>query len=168
MCDEFFMEAALREAEKAAQKGEVPIGAVIVFDNKIIARAHNQVETLNDPTAHAEMLAITQATTAINDWRLNECELYVTKEPCPMCAGASVLARLKAVVFGCFDPKYGAAGSALDLLQFPTWNHRCQVRGGVLEEKCATLLRTFFQQRRIFNSTNHNFSKEQSPKFIQW
>lgn len=142
------MASALREAEKAALKGEVPIGAIIVHEGKIIARAHNQVESLRDATAHAEILAITQAAATIGDWRLINCDLYVTKEPCPMCAGAAVLSRLRTVIFGCFDPKYGAAGSAINLLQFPSWNHHCQIRGGILESECAAILKKFFQGRR--------------------
>lgn len=146
--DEFFMGEALRQARKAYKAGEVPVGAVIVHDGEIIARAHNQVETLRDATAHAEMLAITQAESAVDDWRLVECDLYVTKEPCPMCAGAMVHARLRRVIFGCPDPRGGAAGGLLNLLQHPSLNHRCEIRGGVLADPSRWLLQSFFQERR--------------------
>ena len=128
---------------------EVPIGAVIVRNGEVIARAWNQVEMLKDATAHAEMLAITQAEAAVGDWRLNECDLYVTKEPCPMCAGAIVLARLRRVVFGCSDSKGGAAGGWINLLQSDVLNHRCEVTSGVLGEESAALLRQFFGKKRV-------------------
>src|SRR5271170_7785139 len=127
---------------------EVPVGAVIVRGGKIIARAHNQVELLKDATAHAEMLALTQAEALVEDWRLTDCTLYVTKEPCPMCAGAIVHARLARVVFGASDPKAGAAGSAMNLLQFPTLNHRCEITSGVRELECRTILQDFFALKR--------------------
>ncbi len=146
--DAFFMGEALRQAERAAGRGEVPIGAVMVRAGRIIARAHNQVEGLRDATAHAEMLAITQAEAVLEDWRLSDCDLYVTKEPCPMCAGALVQARVRRVIFGCGDPRGGAAGGRLNLLQMPELNHRCEILSGVLEERCAALLRGFFQERR--------------------
>jgi tRNA(adenine34) deaminase len=146
--DESFMNEALRLARKAFEQEEVPVGAVVVRGGRIIARAWNQVEMLKDATAHAEMLAITQAEAAVGDWRLNECELYVTKEPCPMCAGAIVHVRIRRVIFGCGDPRGGAAGSALNLLQMPTLNHRCEIRSGVLAEESASLLQSFFQARR--------------------
>ena len=146
--DHYFMGEALRQAVKAFEAEEVPIGAVIVRDGKIIARAFNQVELLKDATAHAEMLAITQAEQAVGDWRLTDCTLYVTKEPCPMCAGAIVHVRFARIVFGALDPKAGAAGSAMNLLQFPTLNHRCIITSGVRGEECAQLLRTFFQEQR--------------------
>jgi tRNA(adenine34) deaminase len=146
--DEFFMNEALRLARRAFALDEVPIGAVIVRNNEIIARAWNQVETLKDATAHAEMLAITQAESAVEDWRLTDCDLFVTKEPCPMCAGAIVHARLRRVVFGCPDPKAGAAGSLLNILQMPQLNHRCEVRGEVRAEECTRILRDFFLARR--------------------
>jgi tRNA(adenine34) deaminase len=146
--DDFFMGEALRQARRALAADEVPIGAVIVQAGRIIARASNQVELLADATAHAEMLAITQAEQAVGDWRLLDCTLYVTKEPCPMCAGAAVHARLQRVVFGAPDPKGGAAGSALNLLQFPTLNHQCLITAGVRLEECRRLLRDFFQARR--------------------
>jgi tRNA(adenine34) deaminase len=146
--DVFYMQSALRCAQRAAKADEVPIGAVIVRNGEIIGRAWNQVEMLKDATAHAEMLAITQAEAAVGDWRLNECDLYVTKEPCPMCAGAIVLSRLRRVVFGCPDPKGGAAGGWINLLQSDALNHRCEVTGGVLGEQSAALLRQFFGMKR--------------------
>jgi tRNA(adenine34) deaminase len=147
--DQHFMDEALRQAARAYEAGEVPIGAVIVREGRIIARAFNQVELLKDATAHAEMLAITQAEEVAGDWRLTDCTLYVTKEPCPMCAGAMVHTRLARVVFGVGDPKAGAAGGALNLLQFPTLNHRCQITGGVRETECCALLKNFFANQRV-------------------
>lgn len=146
--DDYFMGEALRQAAKAYERGEVPIGAVIVREGRIIARAYNQVETLKDATAHAEMLVLTQAESAVGDWRLTDCTLYVTKEPCPMCAGAVVHTRLARVVFGLGDTKGGAAGGALNLLQFPTLNHRCDISSGVRLEECRTLLQSFFAEQR--------------------
>ncbi len=146
--DENFMREALRQAQKANEGGEVPVGAVIVRAGKIIARAHNQVELLKDATAHAEMLALTQAEAAVGDWRLTECDLYVTKEPCAMCAGALVHTRIRRVIFGCTDPVAGAAGSVMNLLQMPALNHRCDIASGVLQEECATILQDFFRKRR--------------------
>jgi tRNA(adenine34) deaminase len=152
--DDYFMREALRQAARALEADEVPVGAVIVRDGKIIARAFNQVETLKDATAHAEMLALTQAQEAAGDWRLTDCTLYATKEPCPMCAGAIVRTRLARVVFGAADPKGGAAGSALNLLQFPTLNHRCQITGGVREAECRALLQQFFAGQRQAGKKN--------------
>lgn len=146
--DAYFMGEALRQAHRALSAEEVPIGAVIVHGGRIIARASNQVETLKDATAHAEMLAITQAESVIGDWRLNECELYVTKEPCPMCAGALVHVRMKRVIFGCPSAKDGAGGSLMQILQHPRLNHRCEITQGVRQEECAGLLQTFFRERR--------------------
>lgn len=146
--DAYFMGEALRQAARAFAAEEVPVGAVIVREGQIIARAYNQVELLKDATAHAEMLALTQAQEAVGDWRLNDCTLYVTKEPCAMCAGALVHARVGRVVFGAPDPKAGAAGGALNLLQFPTFNHRCEITGLVRVEECRTLLREFFARQR--------------------
>lgn len=146
--DTFLMSQALRQAQRAFRLGEVPVGAVIVHDGTIIARAHNQVETLRDATAHAEMLALSQAQNALGDWRLTECDLYVTKEPCPMCAGAIVHCRIRRVIFGCGDPKGGAAGGLLNLLQQPTLNHSCEITPGVLEAETLGLLRGFFQDAR--------------------
>ena len=146
--DDHFMAEALRQARRAFDAEEVPIGTVIVRAGKIIGRAFNQVELLKDATAHAEMLALTQAQAAVGDWRLTDCTLYVTKEPCPMCAGAIVHARLARVVFGAPDAKAGAAGSAMNLLQFPTLNHRCEITGGVRESESRELLRGFFALQR--------------------
>jgi tRNA(adenine34) deaminase len=147
--DDYFMREALRQAARAMEADEVPIGAVIVREGRIIARAFNQVEALKDATAHAEMLALTQAQEIAGDWRLTDCTLYATKEPCPMCAGAIVHTRLARVVFGAADPKGGAAGSALNLLQFPTLNHRCEITGGVREPECRALLKDFFAAQRL-------------------
>jgi tRNA(adenine34) deaminase len=150
--DSFFMGEALRQAARAFEAEETPVGAVIVNEGRIIARAFNQVEMLKDATAHAEMLALTQAQAALGDWRLTEATLYVTKEPCPMCAGAMIHVRLRRVVFGAGDPKAGAAGGALNLLQFPTLNHRCEITPGVRQAECKALLQSFFARRRAENS----------------
>ena len=146
--DTFLMEQALRQARRAFQAGEVPVGAVVVLGGEIVARAHNQVETLRDATAHAEMLALSQAQEAMGDWRLDECDLYVTKEPCPMCAGAIVHCRIRRVVFGVGDPKGGAAGGLLNLLQQPTLNHRSEITPGILENESLALLQSFFRAAR--------------------
>lgn len=146
--DDYFMSQALRQASRAYEADEVPIGAVIVREGNIIARAFNQVETLKDATAHAEILAITQAEQVLGDWRLNECDLYVTKEPCPMCAGALVNARLRRVIFGCGDPRGGGAGGLLNILQQPTLNHRCEITSSVREQECSQLLKGFFGEKR--------------------
>jgi tRNA(adenine34) deaminase len=143
------MEMALQEAEAAAAADEVPVGAVIVsLKQGVIARAHNQRETLTDPTAHAEMIAITQAAQALHSWRLEDCVLYVTLEPCPMCAGAIVLARLPLVVYGCTDPKAGACHTLYQIPTDPRLNHRAQVVSGVLADRCAGVLSAFFAARR--------------------
>lgn len=147
--DAHYMGEALRQASRAYEADEVPVGAVIVREGRIISRAFNQVELLKDATAHAEMLAITAAEEAVGDWRLNDCTLFVTKEPCPMCAGAIVHVRFARVVFGCPDPKGGAAGGAMNLLQFPTLNHRCEITAGVREEECRAILKRFFLAKRI-------------------
>jgi len=146
--DEYFMREALRQAQKAHAGNEVPVGAVIVRDGKIIARAHNQVELLKDATAHAEMLALTAAEAAVGDWRLTDCHVYVTKEPCAMCAGALVHTRIQRVIFGCADASAGAAGSMINLLQMPAFNHRCEITSGVLQKECAAILQDFFRKRR--------------------
>jgi tRNA(adenine34) deaminase len=146
--DEYFMREALRQAQKAYVADEVPVGAVIVRQGKVIARAHNQVELLKDATAHAEMLALTQAEAAVGDWRLTDCDLYVTKEPCPMCAGAIVHTRIHRVIFGCADLSAGAAGSMINLLQVPAFNHRCEITSGILQKECARMLQDFFRKRR--------------------
>ena len=146
--DDTFMALALNEAEKAFQKGEVPVGAVIVYNGQIVARAHNQIELLKDATAHAEILAITQASNYLSDWRLNEATLYVTKEPCTMCAGAMVNCKLSTVVYGAEDPRSGAAGSAIDITGFKGNLHRVNVKSGVLKEDCLNILQKFFRERR--------------------
>lgn len=147
--DHYFMGEALRQAARAFEAQEVPVGAVVARGGRIIARAYNQVELLKDATAHAEMLVLTQAEEAVGDWRLTDCTLYVTKEPCPMCAGAIVHVRLARVVFGASDPKAGAAGSALNLLQFPSLNHQCAITSGVREPECRALLHAFFGKQRL-------------------
>ena len=147
------MEEALRQARKAVAKGEVPVGAVLVVEGKIVTRAYNQVEELKDATAHAEMLAVTAAAGELDGWRLTEATVYVTKEPCPMCAGALVLSRVKRVVYGAADPRMGAAGGAMNLLQFAGMNHQCEVTGGVRAEECRDLLKEFFQAKRLENGT---------------
>ena len=146
--DEYFMQDAIRQAVKAYEADEVPVGAVIVRNGRVIARAWNQVEMLNDATAHAEMLALTAAEAAAGDWRLTDCTLYATKEPCPMCAGAIVHCRLARVVFGAPDPKGGAAGGAMNLLQFPSLNHECNITPGIMEPDCRSLLQSFFEKKR--------------------
>lgn len=158
--DEYFMGEALRQAIKAYEAGEVPVGTVIVRAGKIIARAFNQVELLKDATAHAEMLSLTQAENAVGDWRLTDCTLYVTKEPCPMCAGAIVHTRLARVVFGAGDGKGGAAGGAMNLLQFPTLNHRCEITSGVREPECRALLQNFFAAQRAGKKNGTNRKME--------
>lgn len=152
--EEYFMREALRQAQKAYDTGEVPVGAVIVRAGKIIARAYNQVELLKDATAHAEMLALTQAEAAVGDWRLSDCDLYVIKEPCPMCAGALVHTRIRRVIFGCTDPTGGAAGSVLNLLQMSALNHRCEITSGLLQDECAAILQNFFRKRRDEQTEN--------------
>ena len=146
--DETFMHEALRLAAKARAADEVPVGAVVVREEKIVSRAYNQVELLKDATAHAEMLALTAAEAALGDWRLTDCDLYVTKEPCPMCAGAIIHTRIRRVIFGCSDIRAGAAGTVMNLLQHKALNHRCQVTSGVLQAECAALLQDFFQKKR--------------------
>ncbi|CAN5523637.1 tRNA adenosine(34) deaminase TadA [soil metagenome] len=147
--DAYFMKEALRLAARAGAAEEVPVGAVVVREGRIIARAFNQVELLKDATAHAEMLALTQAQASVGDWRLTDCDLFVTKEPCPMCAGALVHVRMRRVVFGCADPRGGAAGGLLNLLQNPSLNHQCDVVAGVLRDDCANLLQSFFRAKRV-------------------
>lgn len=146
--DEFFMARALSEALAAGEAGEVPVGAVAVRDSRVIARAGNQVETLKDATAHAEILALTQAASVLGDWRMEEVTVYVTKEPCAMCAGAMVNARVKRVVYGMPDPRAGACGSALDITGFPGMLWQVEVRGGVMREECAALMKDFFRKVR--------------------
>lgn len=146
--DRYFMALAYNEAVEAWKEDEVPIGAVIVRDGEVIASAHNRTASSNDPTAHAEMLAITQAAGTLNDWRLNECTLYVTKEPCPMCSGASVMARLGRVVFAWGDPKMGCLGGAFPVHELPKLNHRVQVVSGVMEDECRAILQAYFKMKR--------------------
>jgi tRNA(adenine34) deaminase len=146
--DSLYMRMALAEARAAAAEGEVPVGAVLVRDGQVLARDHNRRERLADPTAHAEMLVITTAAAALETWRLLDCTLYVTLEPCAMCAGAIVLARVPRVVFGAADPKAGAGGSVLDLLRHPRLNHRAEVAPGVLAAECGAVLVDFFAARR--------------------
>ena len=147
--DDYFMREALRLARMAFDADEVPVGAVIVRENRLIARAHNQVEILHDATAHAEMLAITQAAHALGDWRLEGCSLFVTKEPCPMCAGAITLSRMKRVVFGVRDERAGSAGSVVEITSCPGLNHTVETVGGVRQEDARELLQDFFRQKRI-------------------
>ena len=152
--DQYFMGEALRQAQRAYLAEEVPVGAVIVREGQIIARSFNQVETLKDATAHAEMLALTQAESSVGDWRLTDCDLYVTKEPCPMCAGAIVHCRIRRVIFGCVDDKGGAAGGFINLLQQPTLNHQSEVTAEVLGDESRQLLRTFFAEARAKTRTS--------------
>src|SRR6476661_2475349 len=142
------MRAAIREALAAADADEVPVGCVIVHDGLIVGRGHNQTEGLQDATAHAEIVAIGAASNALGSWRLSDCTLYVTLEPCAMCAGAIVLARLPRLVYGAADPKAGACGSVLDVVREPRLNHRVEVAGGVRAEECGALLRAFFTRKR--------------------
>ncbi len=145
---EYYMHLAMQQAQAAMNEDEVPVGAVIVAQGQVIAEGRNQREQLRDPTAHAEMIAITQAAAALGSWRLEGCTLYVTLEPCPMCAGAIVQARIPTVVFGAFDPKAGAAGSLYDLLTDTRLNHRCEVVAGFQAEPCGQLLSEFFRRQR--------------------
>jgi tRNA(adenine34) deaminase len=147
--DNFFMHFAYNQAVEAYRQDEVPVGAVIVLEGEIIASAHNEVNRTLDPTAHAEILAITQATSHIGDWRLNDCTLYVTKEPCPMCAGAMIMGRMGTVVFAVPDPKMGYMGGAADVNATPTNNHKCVVRPGALHDPCKSILQTFFAKKRV-------------------
>lgn len=143
-----WMNEAIKEAYKAEKLGEVPIGAVVVHNGQVIGRGHNLRETTLSPTAHAEMIAITEASKSLNAWRLLECQLYVTLEPCPMCAGAIVQARIKQVIYGTPDPKAGCAGTLMNLLQDERFNHQTEVVSGVLQEECSMLLSQFFRRLR--------------------
>jgi tRNA(adenine34) deaminase len=158
--DLIFMRMALREAERAAADGEVPCGAVIVKDGEVIGKAHNQTETLNDPTAHAEILAITQATQAVGNWRLTGSVMYVTKEPCPMCAGALVLARIEKVVWGMTDPIRGGAVSKFQILNTADLNHSVEVETGLMEEDCKAVMQGFFQDLRQRSKTRKQARRE--------
>ena len=150
--DEFFMKLAYNNALKAWKMGEVPVGAVVEFEGGLIAQAHNMVESSKDPTAHAEILAITQAANKLGDWRLPGATLYVTKEPCPMCAGACIMSRLKRVVFGAPDPKMGFLGGAAKIHEIPSLNHRLEVSSPVLADECIALLKAFFSLKRSISS----------------
>ena len=142
------MKSAFREAEKAFALGEVPIGAVVVKKGQIIGRGYNQCESLIDPTAHAEIIAITSAANTIKDWRLKDCSIYVTKEPCPMCAGALVNARSTLLVFGMYDEKEGCCGSLYQLCRDPRFKHQLTVKGGIMEDSCSLMIQEFFKKQR--------------------
>ena len=146
--DERFMKVAIESAKIAEENGDVPIGAVIVYKNQIIGKAYNQREQLADPTAHAEIIALTQAAAALENWHLNGCTMYVTLEPCPMCAGALVLSRMDRLVYGCDDPKAGACKSLYNIVTDGRLNHRLEVTSGVLQEQCREQLQGFFARRR--------------------
>jgi len=154
--DEYWMDFAFKEAERAFDKGEIPVGAVIIRKNSIIGKGHNMRETLNDPTAHAEIIAITSAASTIESWRLDDCTMYVTLEPCPMCAGAVLNARIPRVVFGAYDEKAGMCGSVENLCDQNLLNHRAIVKGGVEEAKCRSILNAFFKKARDSESTIEN------------
>ncbi|MCH7733505.1 MAG: nucleoside deaminase [Candidatus Marinimicrobia bacterium] len=145
---ERWMRLALKEAKKAFESGEVPVGCVIVRANTVIGKGYNQREQLKDPTAHAEIIAITAAANFLNDWRLEKCTLYVTKEPCAMCAGAILNARVEKIIFGCYDEKEGCCGSLYNICADPRFSHKCAVRGGVLEDACQTIIVSFFKSKR--------------------
>ncbi|MHC4883371.1 MAG: tRNA adenosine(34) deaminase TadA [Planctomycetota bacterium] len=151
--DKQYMKMAIDQAYIAEENGDVPIGCVIVYENRIIAKAYNQREQLHDPTAHAEIIALTQAAEYIGNWRLHGCTIYVTLEPCPMCAGALVLGRLDRLVYGTDDPKTGAAKSLYNIVQDDRLNHRLDVTCGVLEDECRKQLQDFFRRRRAENSS---------------
>ncbi len=155
--DDRFMRVAIEAAGIAEENGDVPIGAVIVYENQIIGKAYNQREQLKDPTAHAEIIALTQAAAFLESWRLNGCKMYVTLEPCPMCAGALVLARLDRLVYGCDDPKTGACKSLYNIVQDERLNHKLEVTSGVLEEQCREQLQEFFARRREENKNNNKY-----------
>jgi tRNA(adenine34) deaminase len=150
--DERLMRIAIEAARVAEENGDVPIGAVIVHKNQVIAKAYNQREQLQDPTAHAEIIALTQAAAALETWRLNGCTMYVTLEPCPMCAGALVLARIDRIVYGCDDPKTGAIKSLYTIVQDNRLNHRLEVTCGILADEYSRILQEFFKKRRTENS----------------
>ena len=143
------MKLALLQAQKAYEKDEIPVGAIVVKEGKVIGRGYNQREMLNDPTAHAEIIAITAAANTIEDWRLNDCMLYVTKEPCAMCAGAIINSRLKMVVFGCYDKEMGCCGSLYQLCGDTQLRNSTAVKGGIMEQECLSIIRDFFQIQRL-------------------
>ncbi|MCT2160448.1 tRNA adenosine(34) deaminase TadA [Granulicatella adiacens] len=157
---EFFMREALKEAQKAYDQAEVPIGAVVVLNGEIIGRGHNLREKEQDATLHAEIKAIRQANQHLGSWRLEDCELFVTLEPCPMCSGAMILARMKRVVFGAFDPKAGTAGTFMNLLQDSRFNHQVEVEQGVLEDECKEILQQFFKGLRERNKQRKQEAKQ--------
>jgi len=162
--DARFMKIAIEQAGIAQENSDVPIGAVIVHNNTIIAKAYNQREQLQDPTAHAEIIALTQAAAALESWRLDGCTMYVTLEPCPMCAGALVLARIKRLVYGCDDPKTGAVKSLYNIVTDGRLNHKIEVTSGVLADECSKLLQRFFEKRRVENrneATEEHKNKEE-------
>jgi tRNA(adenine34) deaminase len=142
------MKLALQEAEVAFQEGEIPVGAIVVWEGRIVGRGHNQVETLNDPTAHAEIIALGAAATALQSWRLCDCDLYVTLEPCSMCAGAAVTARVHRLVFGAFNPQEGACGSLWNIVQDQRLEHQLELTSGVLKRECEAILKSFFAELR--------------------
>jgi len=154
--DIIFMREALKQASEAFEKDEVPVGAVIVYEGKVIAKAHNQVELLGDPTAHAEMIALTQATNFLGSKWLNDAFLYVTIEPCSMCAGALVLARIKGICFGADDSKAGACGSVVNIIDNKKLNHRISVKRGILKKECSQLLTEFFKKKRRVEAARNN------------
>ncbi|MCX7913683.1 MAG: tRNA adenosine(34) deaminase TadA [Thermodesulfovibrionales bacterium] len=157
--DEDFMKIALFEAKLAYQAGEVPVGAVIVVENKVISKAHNKKELLKDPTAHAEILAIREASAYFKNWRLSNATLYVTKEPCPMCAGAIISARIKRLVYGCSDPKSGAVDTLYEMLSDKRLNHQVDVISGVLKEECEMILKSFFRGIREIKEVRSDIFK---------
>lgn len=157
---EFFMREALKEAQKAYDQAEVPIGSVVVLNGEIIGRGHNLREKEQDATLHAEIKAIRQANQNFGSWRLEDCELFVTLEPCPMCSGAMILARMKRVVFGAFDPKAGTAGTFMNLLQDSRFNHQVEVEQGVLEDECKEILQQFFKGLRERNKQRKQEAKQ--------
>lgn len=159
---ERYLRLAVAQAREAAEDGEVPVGAVIIRDGHLIAKARNQVERLNDPTAHAEIIAITQAAAAVGDWRLTGCTLYVTKEPCVMCAGAIVLARIPLVVWGMTDPLRGGAVSKFGIFQTADLNHRCAHVAGVLEDECREIMQSFFRDKRARPGREQGSGEEES------
>lgn len=161
---ERYMEQALKEAEKARKKGETPVGAVVVKDGIIIARGHNEKELKNDATLHAEISAIRQAGKRLGSWRLTDCDLYVTLEPCTMCAGAIIQARLRNLYIGTSDLKAGAAGSVIDIFRVDAFNHRVDVIWGVLEEQCSGILKEFFRDLRELKQSKKNADESQSAK----
>ena len=162
--DEFFMKEAIKEASKAEALNEVPIGAVIVYKGEIISRAHNLRESQQNAVAHAELLAIDQACEKFGTWRLEDTTLYVTLEPCPMCSGAILLSRVRRVVYGAVDPKGGCAGTLMNLLQDPRFNHQSEVTAGILGEECSQMLSQFFQQLRERKKAAKRQSKQTAPE----